>query len=211
MKLTKVIALLLVLGLVLVACVQPTQQAENITSTTEVTITTEYTTTTTQPTTVVETTAFTIHTISPINTTSVVDIEPLLLQNPSMVWHYFGNEISQEWGMRLDFDFDSGLSVGVDGEMILAIRVGSGDGAHRFHFRGLSLASTYEEVVKYFGFTGGERDETTSPHGDAVFSYIYTLNDDGTWGGFSENHTLAARFFFNEARNVVEIHWFEPV
>ncbi|MCL2194494.1 MAG: hypothetical protein FWB76_00885 [Oscillospiraceae bacterium] len=179
------------------------------------------TTETTTQTTTTERTAFTVSTIAPIDTTSIVDIEALFFGRPQFVWHYFGNQINREYSLGIDFHFDTGVSVGLrhfwandsppEGEYLIdSIFVRAGEGNHRFHFRGLTLASTYEEVVGFFGMQGSRRDEH---RGDEAFSYAYFRRfNDGTWRNYSLEwgDSAPVRFFFTAERELVGIHVFTP-
>lgn len=151
-----------------------------------------------------------------ISEVDIYNIRPLLMSNTNAVWHIFGTEIdSYDGGMRRSYHFDTGILVNTDdyaanGTEILSIWVGFNHADYRFHFDGISLMSTYTDVVNKFGGPGGIREE--DGHGDAAFSYLYTPLDDGGWGGFTNGWVPeAVRFYFTENNILVGIQWFTPV
>jgi len=142
-----------------------------------------------------------------------INIRPLLGRYAAEVWDLFGNETEHHNdGMRMQYDFDTGLRVSMYGwlaENPPVVGIGILDHAdERYHFNGLNLSSSYEDVVAHFGEQGSFRDETTAPEPyEATFSYAYDLTeyDIGWWA------PPTVRFFFAADNTLIAIRWFVPV
>jgi len=146
---------------------------------------------------------------------TTINIRPLLRRYTNDVWHLFGYEIdSYDEGLRWRYRFDTGVSIGLEDNAannvpILSIGVGFYGVDYRFHFDGINMMTTYEEIVDKFGLQGGRREE----HGNrgAEFSYVYTRTEYG-WAGFSDGWVPEGlRFYFDDDYVLVGISWFQPV
>ncbi|MCL2446516.1 MAG: hypothetical protein FWD06_07105 [Oscillospiraceae bacterium] len=145
-----------------------------------------------------------------------INIRPLLGLPFAEAQQFFGNLVQRhDEDMTASYEFDSGVTLNSygwlendDGTLVEALSsIWVGIDAVGFHFDGLTIGSTYDDVVAHFGFAGGRRDydDTFS------FSYLYTYADN-TWGGFADEWgALGARFFFNEDHTVMAFQWFVPV
>jgi len=196
----KLLVLSIALALLLAACGPLAETPDEITTTTVVEETTTQVTTAQ----------------ASDNEAATINIRPMLGQRWNDTQHLLGNVVEYHGSeMRSSYELDTGVSVSLDdgywedgtptGAFLASIWVGAD--AVGFHFDGLTVGSTYDDVVAHFGFEGGMRSES----GIAEFSYLYTYMD-GNWAGFAEEWgSLGARFFFNEANTVVAFQWFIPV